>query len=60
MAEVTTRFDAADYLNTEERRLAYLAAARESDDANFVLDALHLIARARRKSPENMAPTTFH
>jgi probable addiction module antidote protein len=43
----TMRFDAADYLDTEERRAAYLAAALESADADFVRDALGLVARAR-------------
>jgi probable addiction module antidote protein len=43
----TTRFDAADYLNTEERQVAYIAAALETGDADFVRDALGLVARAR-------------
>jgi probable addiction module antidote protein len=43
----TTRFDAADYLDTEERQVAYIAAALESGDADFVRDALGLVARAR-------------
>src|SRR5690348_10870537 len=43
----TTRFDAADCLDTEERQVAYIAAALESGDADFVRDALGLIARAR-------------
>jgi len=43
----TTRFDAASYLNTEERQVAYIAAALESGDADFVRDALGLVARAR-------------
>ena len=43
----TTRFDAADYLGTEERQVAYIAAALESGDADFVRDALGLVARAR-------------
>jgi DNA-binding phage protein len=50
----TTRFDAADYLDTEERQVAYLAAALEAGDANFVRDALDLVARGlenrRRRS----------
>jgi probable addiction module antidote protein len=46
----TTRFDAADYLDTEERQLAYIAAALESGDADFVRDALGLVARARGMS----------
>ena len=43
----TTRFDAADYLDTEERQVAYITAALETGDADFVRDALGLIARAR-------------
>jgi probable addiction module antidote protein len=43
----TTRFDAADYLDTEERQVGYIAAALESGDADFVRDALGLVARAR-------------
>ena len=43
----TTRFDAADYLDTEERQVAYIAAALDSGDAEFVRDALGLVARAR-------------
>jgi probable addiction module antidote protein len=47
MTSRTTRFDAADYLDTEERQVAYVAAALESGDADFVRDALGLVARAR-------------
>src|SRR5215831_8138839 len=43
----TARFDAADYLDTEERQVAYIAAAFESGDADFVRDSLGLVARAR-------------
>jgi probable addiction module antidote protein len=43
----TVRFDAANYLDTEERQVAYIAAARETGDADFVRDALGLVARAR-------------
>ena len=43
----TTRFDAADYLDTEERQVAYISAALETGDADFVRDALGLVARAR-------------
>ena len=42
----TTRFDAADYLDTEERQVAYITAAFETGDADFVRDALGLVARA--------------
>jgi probable addiction module antidote protein len=43
----TTRFDAADYLDSEERQVAYIAAALETGDADFVRDALGLVAKAR-------------
>jgi probable addiction module antidote protein len=43
----TTRFDAADYLDSPERQVSYIAAALESGDADFVRDALGLVARAR-------------
>jgi probable addiction module antidote protein len=43
----TTRFDAADYLDSEERQSAYIAQALETGDADFVRDALGLVARAR-------------
>src|SRR6267378_7889228 len=43
----TTRFDAEDYLDSEERQVAYITAALETGDANFVRDALGIVARAR-------------
>jgi probable addiction module antidote protein len=43
----TTRFNAADYLDSEERQVGYIAAALESGEADFVRDALGLVARAR-------------
>jgi probable addiction module antidote protein len=43
----TTRFDVTDYLETEERQIAYITAALETGDAVFVRDALGLVARAR-------------
>ena len=46
-AKKTTRFDAADYLDSEERQAAYIAAALEAGDADFVRDALGVVARAR-------------
>ena len=46
----TTRFDGADYLDTEERQVAYITAALEAGDADFVRDALGLVARARGMS----------
>jgi probable addiction module antidote protein len=42
----TIRFDAADYLDTEERQVAYITAALETGDADFVRNALGLVARA--------------
>jgi probable addiction module antidote protein len=47
MTVKTKRFDAADYLDTEERQAAYVAMALETGDAEFVRDALGLVARAR-------------
>lgn len=46
----TKRFDAAEYLDTEERQIAYIAAALETGDADFVRDSLGLVARARGMS----------
>ena len=43
----TTRFDAAEYLDSEERQVAYLTTALETGDADFVRDALGVVARAR-------------
>jgi len=47
MMPKTTRFDAADYLDSEERQAAYITAALETGDADFVRDALGIVARAR-------------
>ncbi|HKI15491.1 MAG TPA: addiction module antidote protein [Roseiarcus sp.] len=47
MMSKTTRFDAADYLDSEDRQVAYITAALETGDADFVRDALGLVARAR-------------
>jgi probable addiction module antidote protein len=47
MMAKTTRFDAADYLDTEERQVAYISAALETGDADFIRDALGIVARAR-------------
>ena len=41
----TTRFDAADYLDTEDRQVATISAALETGDADFVRDALGLVPR---------------
>jgi probable addiction module antidote protein len=46
----TTRFNAADYLDTEARQVAYITAALETGDADFVRDALGIVARARGMS----------
>jgi probable addiction module antidote protein len=46
----TTRFDAAEYLDSEERQVAYITAALETGDADFVRDALGIVARARGMS----------
>lgn len=43
----TTRFDATEYLDSEEKQAAYIAAALETGDADFVRDALGLVARSR-------------
>ena len=43
----TTRFDAADYLDSDERQAAYITAALETGEADFVRDALGIVARAR-------------
>jgi probable addiction module antidote protein len=42
----TTRFDAATYLDTPKARAEYLTAAFETGDADFVRDALGVVARA--------------
>jgi probable addiction module antidote protein len=43
----TTRFDASDYLGTEKRQAAYITAALETGDVDFVRDAIGVVARAR-------------
>ncbi len=50
MAIHLTRFDAADYLLTEDDMAAYLAECAEGDDPRLVADALGAIARARNLS----------
>jgi probable addiction module antidote protein len=47
VATKTARFDAADYLDSDKRQLAYITAALETGDADFVRDALGVVARAR-------------
>src|SRR5262249_40802391 len=46
----TTRFDAAEYLDTPERQAEYISAALETGDASFVRDAVGIVARARGMS----------
>jgi len=43
----TTRFDAAEYLDTREQQAEYISAALETGDADFVRDAVGIVARAR-------------
>jgi probable addiction module antidote protein len=43
----TTRFEAADYLDSEKKQAAYITAALETGDAAFVRDALGIVAKAR-------------
>jgi len=43
----TTRFEAAEYLDTPERQAAYITAAFETGDPAFVRDAIGVVARAR-------------
>jgi probable addiction module antidote protein len=50
MAIHLTRFDAADYLQTEDDMAAYLAECAEGDDPRLVAHALGAIARARNLS----------
>jgi probable addiction module antidote protein len=46
MALKTTKFDIQDHLNTPEDRAAYLAAAFEEGDSEFIVQALNDISRA--------------
>ena len=46
----TTRINAGDYLDSEERQVAYITAALETGDADFVRDALGVVAKARGMS----------
>jgi probable addiction module antidote protein len=43
----TTRFDAAEYLDTPEQQAAYITAAFETGDPACVRDAIGIVARAR-------------
>ena len=47
MTETFTRFDAADYLKTEEDMSRYLDAAAEEGDPQAIIMALGTIARAQ-------------
>jgi probable addiction module antidote protein len=46
----TTRFDAAEYLDTPELQAEYISVALETGDAAFVRDAIGIVARARGMS----------
>ena len=46
----TTRFNAADLLDTEKKQAAYITAALETGDADFVRDALGIVAKTRGMS----------
>lgn len=41
-----TRYNAAEYLNSEESRAEYLRAALETKDEAFILDSIGVLARA--------------
>lgn len=43
----TSRFDAVDYLKTDEDIRAYLEAAAEDGDMDFLIKALNTAARAK-------------
>ena len=46
MAIKTTKFDVQDHLKTAEDRAAYLAAAFEDGDIEFIMHALNDVSRA--------------
>jgi probable addiction module antidote protein len=46
MALKTSKFDIQDHLKSSEDRAAYLAAAFEEGDSEFIIQALNDIARA--------------
>ena len=50
MTEMFSRFDAADYLKTDEDIAAYLDASAEEGDAATMAVALGTVARARNVS----------
>src|ERR1700692_3745149 len=47
MAVKTTRFDSAEYLDSDEAVSAYLEEALATDDPAFIAQALGTVARAR-------------
>ena len=50
MAVKTTRFDSAEYLDSDEAVSAYLEEALATDDPTFIVQALGTVARARGMS----------
>jgi probable addiction module antidote protein len=50
MALKTTRFDSAEYLDSDEAISAYLEEALETGDPAFITQALGTVARARGMS----------
>jgi probable addiction module antidote protein len=50
MSLETTRFDSAQYLQSDEAITAYLDEALETDDPAFIAQALGTVARARGMS----------
>jgi probable addiction module antidote protein len=50
----TTQFDAVDYLDSEERQAVYIAVALETGDADFVRDALGIVARASKSKKRRL------
>jgi probable addiction module antidote protein len=46
----STKFDAADYLNSPDAIAAYLSEAFETGDEKFIAEALGTVARARSMS----------
>lgn len=44
---ITTRFDAANYINNEEDAKLFLEAAEEANDPVVIADAHKIIERAR-------------
>jgi len=43
----TTPFDPADYLDTRQAQVEYIAAAYETGNSEFIRDAYNVVARAR-------------